>query len=55
MLQTDFENFNFESIGGFTSTFVAVCFDSPYPFAFTTISKIPTLDILKLIVTALSN
>ena len=55
MIQLDFAFFNVESIREFTSTFVAVCAATSYPFGFLSRSKIPPLDILQLIVTKLSN
>ena len=50
-----FSFFNVESIRGFTSTFVAICYDTSYPFGFPFRSKRPPLDILKFIVTKLRN
>ena len=47
--------FNVESIRGFKSTFVAICYDTSHPFGFTSIIKWTHLDIIKLIVTTLSN
>ena len=55
MLQMDFAFFNVESIRGFTSTFVAVCSATSYPFGFPSRSKRPPLDILKFLVTTLRN
>ena len=55
MLQMDFAFFNVESIRGFTSTFVAICSATSYPFGFTSRSKRPPLDILKLLVVTLRN
>ena len=46
MLQMDFLFFNFESIHGFTSTFVAIYSATSYPFGFPSISKRPPLEIL---------
>ena len=55
MLQMDFPLFNVEIICGFRSNFVATCSAKAHPFEFTPISKLPPLDILKYIVTTLSN
>ena len=55
MLQVDFSFFNVESILGFASTFVALCSTTSYPFGFTSRIKRPHLDILKSVVTTLSN
>ena len=55
MLQMDFAFFNVESIRGFTSTFVAICSATSYPFGFPSRSKRPTLDVLKFLVTTLRN
>ena len=55
MLQLDFAVFNAEIIRGFTSTFVTICYTISYPFGFTSIIKSPSLDIIKLLVTTLSN
>ena len=55
MLQIDFSFFNIKSIRGFTSTFVAVCYATSHPFEFPPIRKIPPLDILNCIFTALRN
>ena len=55
MLQMDFAFFNVESIRGFTSTFVAICSATSYPFGFPSRSKRPPLDILKFLVTTLRN
>ena len=55
MLQMYFAFFNIESIRGFTSTFVAICSATSYPFGFYYKSKRPPLDILKLLVTTLRN
>ena len=51
----DFAFFNAERIRGFTSTFVAICSTTSYPFGFPYRIKRPTLDILKFLVTALRN
>ena len=51
----DFASSNVEIIRGFTSTFVAICSDTSYPFGFKSRSKLPPLDILKFPVTTLSN
>ena len=45
MLQMDFKFFNVESIRGFTSTFVAICSDTSYPFGFTSRRKLTPFDI----------
>ena len=55
MLQMDSEFFNVEIIRGFTSNFVAICSAPSYPFGFPPRSKRPHLDILKFLVTTLSN
>ena len=55
MLQMDFVFFNIESNCGFTSTFVAIYSATSYPFGFTSRRKHPPLEILKYIVTTLSN
>ena len=55
MLQMDFAFFNVESIRGFTSTLVAICSATSYPFGFSSRSKRPPLDILKFLVTTLIN
>ena len=54
-IQMDFSFFNVESISGFTSTFVAICSATSYPFGFTSRIKRPPLDILKFIVSTLRN
>ena len=55
MLQMDFEFLNIESIRGFTSTFMDICFATSYPFGFSSRIKRPPLNILKFPVTTLSN
>ena len=50
-----FSFFYVESIRGFTSNFVAICYATSYPFGFPYRSKCTTLDTLKLIVTTLRN
>ena len=55
MLQMDFYFFNVEIIREFTSTFVAICSATSYPFGTPYISKLPPLDILKFLVTTLMN
>ena len=55
MLQMNFAFFNAESIRGFTSTFVAICSATSFPFGFLSRSKLPHLDILKFLVTTLIN
>ena len=50
-----FAFFNFEIIRGFTSTFVAICSDTSYLFGFPYRRKRLPPDILKFIVTALTN
>ena len=55
MLQMDFTFLNVESIHGFTSFFVAIFSAISYIFGFPPRSKRPTIDILKLLVTTLSN
>ena len=47
--------FNVESICGFTSTFVAICSATSHPFGFPSRSKRLTPDILKFLVTTLTN
>ena len=51
----DFAFFNDKIIRGFTSTVVAICSDTSYPFEFPSRSKLSHLDILKFLVTALRN
>ena len=51
----DFSFFNVEIFRGFISTFVAICSANSYPFGFLSRGKRPHLDILKLLVTTLSN
>ena len=46
---------NTESIRGFTSTFVDICSATLYKFGFPSIIKRPPLEILKFLVTTLSN
>ena len=55
MLQKYFAFFDVESICGFISFFVAICYATSYPFGFPSRSKRPPLDILKFLVTALRN
>ena len=55
MLQMDFAFFNVESIRGFTLTFVSICSATSYPFGFPSRRKRKPLDILKFLVTILSN
>ena len=55
MLHVDFSFFDFESIRGFTSTFVAICPATSYPFGFPPRSKFAPLDILKFLVTTSRN
>ena len=55
VLQTDLPFYNVQSIRLFTSTFVAICSDTSRPFGFLPGIKHPPFDILKLLVTALSN
>ena len=55
MLQMYFDFFNVESICGFTSTFVAICSATSYPFGIPYRSKRLSLEILILIVTTLIN
>ena len=55
MLQMDFAFFKVEIIRGFTPNFVAIFSVNPYPFGFTSISKRPTIEILKFLVTTLRN
>ena len=55
ILQMDFSFFNAESIRGFTSTFVGICSANLYPFGFLSRIKLPPIDTLKFIVTAISN
>ena len=49
MFHMDFAFFNVEIIRVFTSTFVALCSATSYPFGFLSRSKSPPLDILKFI------
>ena len=53
MLDMYFSFFNDESIRGFTSTFLAICYATSRPFIFPYRSKRPPLDILKFIVDTL--
>ena len=53
MLQMDFSFFNVESIRVFTSTFLAICSATSYPFGLPSRSKRPPLDILSFLVTTL--
>ena len=55
MLQMDFLFFNVESIHGFNSTFVAICYTTSHPFGFPSIIKRPPLDIIKCIVATFRN
>ena len=55
MPQMDFEFFNVESIRGFTSNFVAICSATSYPSGFLSRSKLPPLNILKILFTMLKN
>ena len=55
MLQMYFDFFNVESIREFTSTFVDICSATSHPFGFPYISTLLPLDILKFLVTTLSN
>ena len=55
MLQMEFYFLNVERIYGFTSTFVAICFATPYPIVCTSRSKLPALEILNFLVTTLIN
>ena len=55
MLQTNSTFFSVERIFGFNSNVVAICYATSYPFGFPYRSKRPPLDILKFLVTALSN
>ena len=55
MLKMNFAFSNVESIHGFTSTFVAICAATSYPFGLLSRSKRPPLDIIKLLVTTLRN
>ena len=55
MIQMYFSFFNVDSIRGFTSTFVAICYATLHLFGFTSRSKHPPLDILKFLVTTLIN
>ena len=55
MLQMYFAFFNVVSIRGFISTFIAICSTTSYPFGFPSRTKLPHLDILKFLVTTLSN
>ena len=55
MLQMDFQFFNVESICGFTSTFVAICYATSYIFGFISRSKKPPLETFKFLFNALRN
>ena len=55
MLHMDFSFFNVEIICGFTSNVLAICYATPYSFGFPSIIKRTTIDILKFLVTTLSN
>ena len=55
MLQMGFSFFIVESILRFTSTFVDICYVASWAFGFLSRSKRPPLDILKFLVTTLSN
>ena len=55
MLHMDFVFSIVESIHELTSTFVAICSSTSYPFVFPSRRKCPPLDILKFLVTTLSN
>ena len=55
MLQMDFAFLDIESIRGFTSTFVAICSATSYPFGLPSRSKRKPLDIIKFLVTILRN
>ena len=55
MLHMGFEFFNIESIPRFTSTFVAICSATSYPFSFPSRSKRSPPDILIFLVITLSN
>ena len=55
MLQMYFSFLNVESIRGFTSPFVAICSVNSHPFGFPSRSNCPPLDIIKFLVTTLSN
>ena len=50
ILQMYFAFFNVEIIRGFTSTLVAICYATSYPFEFPSRSKRPPLDILKFLI-----
>ena len=55
MLQMYFLFLSAEIICGFTSIFVDMCYVDPFPFGFSFRIKWPPLDILKLVITTLSN
>ena len=55
MSEMNFEFLNVESIRGFTSTFLAICSATSNPFGFPSKIKLPHLDIVKFLVTTLSN
>ena len=55
MIQMNFAFFNVKSICGFNSTFVAICSATSHTFGLPYRSKIPHINILKLIVTTLRN
>ena len=54
-LQIYVDLFNVESIRGFTSTFVDICYATSYPFEFLSRSKRTPIDTLKFLVTKLSD
>ena len=55
MFQMDFAFFNVESIRGFTSTFVDICYATSHPSGFLFRRKLLPLYIIKFIVTTLRN
>ena len=55
MLHMDSSFFIVEGIRGFTSTFVAICYATSYPFGLSSRSKRPHLEIIKFLVTILRN
>ena len=55
MLQIYFACFDVGSIRGLTSTFVAICSSTSYPFVFPSRIKPLSIDTLKLLVTTLRN
>ena len=51
----DFSFLNVESIHGFTSTFVAICYATSHPFGYPFRRKLPPLDVLNFLVNTSRN